>query len=45
MSIENYRRFTGIGFDDFREMAKNDSLSRYEKITCLSNAAMPTSIN
>lgn len=32
MSIENYRRFTGIGFDDFREMAKNDSLSRYEKI-------------
>jgi len=32
MSIENYRRFSGIGFDDFREMAKNDSLSRYEKI-------------
>jgi hypothetical protein len=32
MSIENYRRFSGIGFEDFRVMAQDKSLTRYEKI-------------
>lgn len=32
MSIENYRRFSGIGFNDFRTMAQDASLSCYEKI-------------
>ncbi len=29
---ERYNRFSGIGFDDFRQMAKEDGLSKYEKI-------------
>ena len=29
---DDYRRFEDLRFDDFREMAGNDSLSRYEKI-------------
>jgi len=29
---EKYARFAKLGFDDFRKMASDDSLSRYEKI-------------
>jgi 2-polyprenyl-3-methyl-5-hydroxy-6-metoxy-1,4-benzoquinol methylase len=32
MGDENYKRFEGLTFDDFRRMAADDSLSRYEKI-------------
>ncbi|HEY0006598.1 MAG TPA: hypothetical protein VGB17_17585 [Pyrinomonadaceae bacterium] len=32
MSPNNYQRFENLAFDDFRRMAKDDSLSRYEKI-------------
>ncbi len=31
-SKENYTRFTNIGFDDFRAMARDSALSKYEKI-------------
>lgn len=32
MSSDNYRRFANLGFEDFRRMASDSSLSRYEKI-------------
>jgi 2-polyprenyl-3-methyl-5-hydroxy-6-metoxy-1,4-benzoquinol methylase len=32
MSQDRFNRFADIGFDDFRRMAQDDSLSRYEKI-------------
>jgi hypothetical protein len=32
MSQDRFNRFSDIGFDDFRRMAQDDSLSRYEKI-------------
>lgn len=32
MSADDYRRFSDLGFEDFRRMAKDSSLSRYEKI-------------
>lgn len=32
MSQDTFIRFSDIGFDDFRRMAQDDSLSRYEKI-------------
>lgn len=32
MSADDYQRFENLGFDDFRRMAKDGSLSRYEKI-------------
>jgi len=32
MGDDNYKRFEGLTFDDFRRMAADDSLSRYEKI-------------
>jgi hypothetical protein len=32
MSHDRFSRFSGIGFDDFRRMAQDDSLSQYEKI-------------
>jgi hypothetical protein len=32
MSTEGYQRFASLTFDDFRRMAQDDSLSRYEKI-------------
>src|SRR4051812_40765185 len=32
MSVGEYKRFANLSFNDFRRMAKDDSLSRYEKI-------------
>lgn len=32
MSEDKYRRFENLTYDDFRRMAQDDSLSRYEKI-------------
>jgi hypothetical protein len=32
MSVNDYSRFENLSFADFRRMAQNDSLSRYEKI-------------
>lgn len=32
MESDNYKRFANLGFDDFRQMAQDDSLSRYERI-------------
>ena len=32
MKIDEYSRFAELTFDDFKRMAKDDSLSRYEKI-------------
>lgn len=32
MNIKGYQRFESLTFDDFRRMAQDDSLSRYEKI-------------
>lgn len=32
MASNEYKRFESLSFDDFRRMAKDDSLSRYEKI-------------
>ncbi len=32
MSQDQYQRFSNLTYDDFRELAKNSSLSRYEKI-------------
>lgn len=32
MSQDQYQKFSNLSFDDFRELAKDSSLSRYEKI-------------
>ncbi|HEX8161026.1 MAG TPA: hypothetical protein VF538_04095 [Pyrinomonadaceae bacterium] len=32
MSKDDYKRFESLGYEDFRRMAQDDSLSRYEKI-------------
>jgi len=32
VKTDDYQRFANLSFDDFRRMAKDDSLSRYEKI-------------
>jgi len=32
MSVENYKKFSNLSFDDFRSLADDDSLSCYEKI-------------
>ena len=32
MSLDEYKRFERLTFDDFRRMAADESLSRYEKI-------------
>ena len=32
MSQDQYQRFSNLSYDDFRELAKDSSLSRYEKI-------------
>lgn len=32
MSQDQYQKFSNLTYDDFRELAKNSSLSRYEKI-------------